>query len=171
MKELLELKNKLSTERPGDWESLPDIELYKDQVLGYMQRQHTIQGEEGRLTGAMINNYIKSGLLPRPNGKKYWKEHLAYLTAISTLKQVLTVGQTDFLLKQQPHILDSEHFYGEYMEKLNGALSETADGLDPELTVEQLASVALQLAVTSYAQKLACEEILEILKNHGKKPE
>lgn len=165
MKEILELKEELSKERPVSWESLPDIDLYKDQVLNYMQRQHTLQPEDAQLTGAMINNYIKSGLLPRPNGKKYTKEHLAYLTAISALKQVLTVGQTDFLLKQQPHILDTEYFYKEYLQLLNNALTETASKLDEELSKEQLAVAALQLAITSYAQRLACEKILELLKN------
>ena len=79
MKELAELIEKLSVERPADWDSLPDIELYRDQVLGYMKRQHSLQEEDVLLTGAMINNYIKSGLLPRTNGKKYTKEHLVFL--------------------------------------------------------------------------------------------
>lgn len=168
MKVLLELKNRLLGERPEAWERLPDIELYKDQVLSYMQQQHRLQGEDGKLTGAMINNYIKSGLLPRPNGKKYRKEHLAYLTAIATLKPVLTVEQSDFLLKSQPEILEPEHFYREYMKMLDNALGETAEGLDGELAENQLAAAALQLALTSYAQKLACERILDILKKREK---
>ena len=69
MKELIELIEKLSSERPANWDSLPDIELYRDQVLNYMKRQHSLQPEDAQLTGAMINNYIKSGLLPRANGK------------------------------------------------------------------------------------------------------
>lgn len=164
MKEISELKKRLMEERPGGWERLPDIELYKDQVLGYMEQQHRLQGEEVKLTGAMINNYIKSGLLPRPNGKKYRKEHLAYLTVIATLKPVLTVEQSDFLLRAQTNIAESEQFYEDYMEMLDKALGQTAKGLDEGLSEEQLAAAALQLALTSYAQKLACERILDILK-------
>lgn len=164
MKEILELKNRLLKERPENWERLPEIELYKDQVLGYMGQQHRLQGEEVKLTGAMINNYIKSGLLPRPNGKKYRKEHLAYLTVIATLKPVLTVEQSDFLLRAQTNITESEQFYEGYMEMLDKALVQTAAGLDEGLLEEQLAAAALQLALTSYAQKLACERILDILK-------
>ncbi len=134
------------------------------QVLNYMKRQHALQPADAQLTGAMINNYIKSGLLPRANGKKYNKDHLVYLTAICSLKQVLSVGETDALLKLQPNLADAKGFYGEYLVKLEGAFHETARRLDEDNTKEQLAAAALQLAISSYAQKLACEKILDLLK-------
>lgn len=178
MRELSELIERLSAERPADWMNLPDIELYRDQVLSYMKRQHSLQQENEQLTGAMINNYIKSGLLPRANGKKYNKDHLVYLTAICSLKQVLSVGETDELLKLQPDIADAKKFYEIYLAMMEEAFSETAKSLDEESTKEQLASEALRLAISSYAQKLACEKILDLLKEkeppgkgkQGKKP-
>jgi hypothetical protein len=168
LKELTELIERLSSERPVDWDSLPDIELYRDQVLGYMKRQHSLQPEDAQLTGAMINNYIKSGLLPRASGKKYTKDHLVYLTAICSLKQVLSVGETDALLKLQPNIADVQGFYEEYLLTMEEAFRETAGRLEEENSREQLAATALQLAISSYAHKLACEKILELLKE--KKP-
>lgn len=164
MKELSELIARLAAERPADWDSLPDIELYRDQVLNYMKRQHSLQPDEAQLTGAMINNYIKSGLLPRANGKKYTKDHLVYLTAICSLKQVLSVGETDELLKAQPNISNARNFYAEYLVKMEEAFRETAGKIDESSTKEQLAAAALQLAISSYAQKLACEKILDLLK-------
>lgn len=164
MKELTELIEKLSTERPAGWDDLPDIELYRDQVLSYMKRQHSLQPEDGQLTGAMINNYIKSGLLPRANGKKYTKDHLVYLTAICSLKQVLSVGETDALLKLQPNIENAKEFYEAYLANMNTAFVEASKQLDEKDAKEQLAVAALQLAISSYAQKLACEKILDILK-------
>lgn len=164
MKELSELIERLSVERPADWDSLPDIELYRDQVLSYMKRQHSLQPESAQLTGAMINNYIKSGLLPRANGKKYAKDHLVYLTAICSLKQVLSMGETDALMKLQPHIGDARNFYEEYLAMMENAFRDTAAQLEEESSKEQLAASALYLAISSYAQKLACEKILELLK-------
>ncbi len=164
MKELTELIARLAAERPADWENLPDIELYRDQVLSYMKRQHSLQPDDAQLTGAMINNYIKSGLLPRTNGKKYTRDHLVYLTAICSLKQVLSVGETDELLKLQPGITDAKGFYEQYLEKMEKAFRETAERLDDSGTKEQLAAAALELATSSYAQKLACEKILDLLK-------
>lgn len=163
MKELKELIERLSVERPVVWKTLPDIELYRDQVLGYMKRQHSLQPEDAQLTGAMINNYIKSGLLPRASGKKYTKDHLVYLTAICSLKQVLSVGATDELLKLQPDIADAQGFYEDYLAQMDKAFCETAEQLDENNTKEELATIALRMAISSYAQKLTCEKILELL--------
>lgn len=165
MKELTELIARLTTERPADWENLPDIELYRDQVLSYMKRQHSLQPDGAQLTGAMINNYIKSGLLPRTNGKKYTRDHLVYLTAICSLKQVLSVGATDDLMKLQPMITDAKGFYEQYLEKMETAFRETAECLDDNDTKEQLAAAALEMAISSYARKLACEKLLDLLKD------
>ena len=168
MKELSVLIERLALEKPAEWENLPDIELYRDQVLNYMKRQHSLQPETAQLTGAMINNYIKSGLLPRANGKKYTKDHLVYLTAICSLKQVLSVGETDELLKLQPNLADAKGFYEEYLLRMEESFRETAGRLDENDSNEKLAAVALQLAISSYAQKLACEKILDLLKEEEK---
>jgi len=88
----------LDTLKLPNYDALPDIELYKDQVLSYLARVPISHRNDDEITSAMINNYIKAELLPRSNGKKYFKEHLAYLTIISKLKQVLSVGDTKKLL-------------------------------------------------------------------------
>ena len=71
-------------------------------VAAHGQIQHQLGqvvafGEGDGLTPAMINNYIKDGLLERANGKKYGQEHLAYLTAIGALKQVMSVREMKVL--------------------------------------------------------------------------
>ena len=99
MKEIEALAALLENERPQEWESFPDIELYKDQLLSYMQRQGIWSKGDDALTGAMISNYIKMGLMPGPVDKKYTREHIAYLTAIQALKQVMSVADTGLLLR------------------------------------------------------------------------
>lgn len=69
MDELNELKRRMKEERPVAWDSFPDLGLYMDQVLSYMPRQLIHLGETDTLTSAMVNNYIKEGLLPRAEGK------------------------------------------------------------------------------------------------------
>ena len=77
MQDLEHLQDRLRQQRPVPWDQLPDFALYMDQVLSYMDRQ-VIRFDEGdTLTAAMINNYTKSGLVPRAEGKKYNREHLA----------------------------------------------------------------------------------------------
>ena len=64
MEEIQKIKALLAEDRPGDWESLPDIDLYMDQVVSYLPRQ-SVGGKAPSMTPAMINNYVKDGLLPR----------------------------------------------------------------------------------------------------------
>ena len=91
MEEIRALKERLEGERPVDWEGFPDIGLYMDQLINYMPRQLIHYGEGEALTSAMVNNYIKDGAMPRAEGKRYSRTHLAYLTALCALKQVLSV--------------------------------------------------------------------------------
>lgn len=167
MEELLELKKGLETERPARWEELPDISLYMDQVVGYMPRQLIRCGEEDRLTPAMVNNYIKDGLLPRAEGKRYNRDHLAYLTAICALKQVLSVKDAGLLASpgEGEQVRDA---YERFRAGLDQALNGTAQGL--ETGEEELSRLALTLALRSYADKLACQRVIELLRKREPRP-
>lgn len=163
--QLEQFKNKLLTQRPTDWEQIPDIDLYMDQVISFMVRQHIGLSEAGdeSLTSAMINNYVKSELLPRARGKKYNREHIGYLTAICLLKQVLSVSETGVLLKERMCHQDIKAFYADYRETLDEIFSQTAEKLDTAASREELSRSALQMAVSAYAQIITCKEILHSL--------
>lgn len=169
METIKDLKKKLKESRPEDWDMIPDIDLYMDQVISYMTRQHIgleMDGDEENLTSAMINNYIKSGLLPRAKGKKYNREHICYLTAICLLKQVLSVNEAGVLLSNQMEHRDIRDFYDNYNQVLDEEYNKVADEISDSATGEELAQTALRLAVSSYAQKLACKKILEEIMPH-----
>ena len=82
MNELMDLKERMEHERPAQWHELPDIALYMDQIIAYMPRQLIRFDDREALTSAMVNNYIKDGLVPRAAGKRYGPIHLGYLTAV-----------------------------------------------------------------------------------------
>ena len=159
------LKDCMARERPAPWETLPDINLYMDQVLAYLPRQLMAFDQDGRLTSAMVNNYSKEGLLPRAEGKRYTRTHLAYLTAISALKQVLSVRETKALLSAAGEGKDAEAFYVSFCRVLDEALTDTADKLSRQNGADRdaLTSLALSLALHSYAAKLACQHLLTLL--------
>lgn len=162
---LAELRSELSSSRPEAWDQIPDIDLYMDQVIMFMQRQHIgleISSEE-TLTSAMINNYIKSGILPRANGKKYSREHIGYLTAICLLKQILSVSDTGALLSKKMKSEDISVFYDEYKKILDREYSAVAEKIEGCDTESKMANAALELAVSSYAQKLACQQLVDML--------
>lgn len=163
MEELRELKERMETQRPADWKDLPDLSLYMDQVIGYMPRQLIRYGGEEWLTSAMVNNYIKDGLLPRAEGKRYSKVHLAYLTEICALKQVLPVKDAGLLAGHRGQE-EAEAVYAAFRTELDQALKDTAEQLDPERGQEELSQLALKLALRSYADKLACQRIIELIR-------
>ncbi len=162
MDEIKELKRRLSQERPQPWDGLPDISLYMDQLISYMPRQLIRFDEEENLTSAMVNNYIKDGMLPRAEGKRYRRIHLAYLTAICALKQVLSVRDTRRLLAACAGEESPEEQYEYFREILDRALGETAEDLDENVPEGELPQLALALALRSYADKLACLRLLDL---------
>ncbi len=77
MNELMDLKERMEHERPAQWHELPDIALYMDQIIAYMPRQLIRFDDREALTSAMVNNYIKDGLVPRAAGKRYGRHPAA----------------------------------------------------------------------------------------------
>ena len=163
MEELAELKQRLAQERPDGWADLPDIPLYMDQVVSYLSRQMLSFDEGEGLTSAMINNYIKDGLLDRANGKKYGQEHLAYLTAISALKQVLSVREMKVLTTVGREMRAPEKQYEYFCKYLDDSMTDTARRLDENTTDHDLPKLVLDLAMRGYANALACRQVLAIL--------
>ncbi len=161
--EISELKTLLQEKRPNSWDDIPDIDLYKDQVLSYMERQlmDTENGES--LTGAMINNYVKQKVMPKPEGKKYSRDHIAYLTMIAMLKQVVSVGDVKTLLDSQSSADDIKPLYEKFCGVLGTELEKTNGLIEEDLDEAALSDLALRLAISSYADKLACESIIKIL--------
>ena len=168
MEEILEIKTRLSQDRPANWDALPDIDLYMDQVVSYLPRQ-SVGGKVPAMTSAMINNYVKDDLLPRACGKRYRKEHLIYLTAIGLLKNILTVKDMKLLLDMEIQEGQEAVFYEKFLKGIDSAYDGVAQEVDPQLTEEDLAVQAMRLALASCAAKNACEQILAVIR--AKNPE
>ena len=83
------------------WEQIPDLGLYMDQVITFIGRIYEpLYGEDMKsfLSPAMINNYVKGHLIPRPAGKKYSREQIALLVMIVALKQVSSMDEIRAML-------------------------------------------------------------------------
>lgn len=160
--QLAELKQRMASERPVPWEDLPDISLYMDQVVSYLGRQLITFREGEGLTSAMINNYIKDGIAPRANGKRYEKEHLSALTAVAVLKQVLSVRDLATLMEHSVTAGPPEESYRSFCQGLDAALSDALSEL--ENGSDALPDLALSLALHAYAEVLACRRILDLLR-------
>ncbi|MCQ8260660.1 DUF1836 domain-containing protein [Streptococcus suis] len=112
------------------WYELPDLDLYLDQVLLYVN-QMTISPddiEQKKLTAAMINNYVKHKQLEKPVKKKYQKQQVARLIALTILKNVFSIQE----ISQTLHLLlqtnSSETLYNHFVDCMrNEENEETPD--------------------------------------------
>ena len=83
-------------------ESIPNIDLYMDQVTTFMDSHlaNSKRYEDDKiLTKTMINNYTKNDLLPPPEKKKYSRDHMLMLTLIYYYKNLLSISDIQTLLE------------------------------------------------------------------------
>lgn len=155
MDEITDFRRQLESLRPTEWEKLPDFSLYMDQVLSYMERQTIRLDESDALTASMVNNYTKNSLVPRAEGKKYNRDHLAYLTFICVLKQVMSVRDMDLLIRTELQGDRSvEDGYRAFTESLDSALNTTAADMAGYEDQADLADAAVHFGLLSYAAGL-----------------
>lgn len=97
-----ELTSQISAAMPIDLNQIPDIDLYMDQVLTFLDEKliHFKRNEnEKLLTKTMINNYSKDKVLPPPMNKKYSKRHIILLILIYHMKSMLSISDITTILK------------------------------------------------------------------------
>lgn len=160
---------------PPEWERLPEIYLYMDQVLSYMDKQlHLFERnpDDPLLTSSMVNNYVKAGVLPRPEQKKYSREHLTLLTLICMLKSVLSIPDVSSLIQYRLRETSEQELYSHFSISQNAAMREVCERIQQELNGGQdaLTRLALELSIEASARRTAAERILaEVLQQ--KEPE
>lgn len=95
---------------------MPRIELYLDQVLTLVSQELAFMSLPGEtlLTGSMVNNYVKQGVIPAPRKKRYTRRHLAALVFVCALKRVFSIAQVKQLMGRiYASGLDTEALYDE----------------------------------------------------------
>ena len=164
----------LESSKPPEWDALPDIGLYMDQVINYLERQIGSlfpPNKEGAITSSMINNYVKAHIIPRAQSKKYSQEHIALLLAAFVLKKALTTQDMGVLLaKGEDSAIDDpyrsfyEHYRGTLLECGKTVAQEMRASLEEEpFGGDSLRPLALKLAVEASIRSLAAEMLLTLL--------
>lgn len=82
------------------FEEIPDVGLYLEQVTKYAN-DCLAPLENVSLTGSMISNYVKQGLVPNPVKKQYNREQIAYLLYIAVAKNALSLDNIRVLFDMQ----------------------------------------------------------------------
>lgn len=111
-----------------NWEQLPDIELYLDQVLLYVNQVTSLSPETSKgLTSSMINNYVKQGYMSKPSKKKYGKQQIARLIAITILKNSFSIQEISQVLESLQAEQSSPDLYDTFVSVWNNDQEKDAE--------------------------------------------
>ena len=122
------------------WEDIPNIDLYLDQVLLYVNQvcAPISTDKDKGLTASMVNNYVKHGYLTKPDKKKYQRKQIARLIAITTLKSVFSIQEIAQTLNSLQTQASSDQLYDAFVDYMN-------HGIDPENPIIQTSCQTVKL--------------------------
>lgn len=172
--EFKKIINELENFEYPAWDKLPNIDLYMDQVITYLDRELNslkVDSDDKLLTTSMINNYVKGALLPSPEHKKYTSEHLSKLFIISSVKQILSISNIKELLNSQTK--DKTELYSlftnvhkslleEEIKKFKEAIKLIESNDDDEI-INSIKLYIIHLAVHAEIQKIIADKLINVI--------
>lgn len=160
--------NYYTTIKMPKFDELPTLGLYSDQLLTYLNtvlEPLIIDTNVPIITTAMVNNYVKSGLIKPTNKKRYDNTHIAYLIMICIFKQLYSIGKIHKMIKMQQNAITVEKTYNYFCTELEKAIicafnfetyvvNDSYDKLLPERAL-------LRGTVLAFAQKFLVEKYVD----------
>ena len=100
-----------------EFDNLPDVSLYMDQIVSYIETilEPYSRDEQKMITSFMVNNYVKAKIINAPTLKRYDKNQLSYLIAICLLKQITSMGNMAVLLNKDHFSSENGEFYNHFI--------------------------------------------------------
>lgn len=164
-KKFLEYAKKISRQQIPTWDELPEVDLYMDQVLIYVEShmKNFVSKDTKFITKSMVNNYVKQNIMPAPINKKYSKTHLAYLIMICIFKQILPLPDVKKLIDKKLAKSSIEDAFNNYSKSYNRAVSAIV-GLAKQSyrngDFSELEDFNLFMTIGANSAKLIIEELL-----------
>ena len=155
-----------------NYEELPDIDLYMDQMITYLERQlqpFALSTLDKQITSSMINNYVKGECIPSPTCKRYNKEHIALILQICLLKRACSIADIKQILDSNYLSTDFRETYNDFKENSDKILHETSQQTKEKLANvetndhQALLNLALELSLTANANIMIAKRILSYI--------
>ena len=147
------------------WNELPEIDLYLDQVVTFIDKylsnyisEKDENGDTKLITKTMINNYVKQKVLEAPIKKKYNRTNLAYLIIICILKQVYSISDISKLIKIGIRNTPIDVAYNRFCDFLESSIDFTFNG---GKTIEDFKASHLEYLLFNVAQTFASKLYVE----------
>ncbi len=112
------------------YHELPDVGLYLEQVIKYINGKLSPIGCP-EITSSMVSNYVKKGVIPPPEKKQYFSDHLGYLIFISIAKLVLSIENITLLFNLQKASYKAETAYNYFCDEFENMLMSICDFDEP----------------------------------------
>lgn len=160
-----------------DWDAIPDLGLYMDQVIVLLEQYLTFipaptGSKERFVTSSTINNYVRLKIMPAPVKRKYHRVHIAYLVMILTMKQSLSISDVQKVIppmdSSEDEVLSVYEDYSEKFRRLalffNQQVQSAAEGVR---STEQSSDNAVELLVIESAliagfSKILAEKLIRL---------
>lgn len=158
------------------WDKIPTLGLYMDQVVTVIEQTLSpIIGFDGEaiITPAMVNNYVKLGMVQKPDKKKYSREHIASLIVITILKQATAIGDIRLGIDTVLQSGEMDTCYDNFCDYVERAVRKVAGSvISTENTVEinfsfNSAHAMMTMAVCSFATKIFTAKMLSIVRENS----
>lgn len=169
--DFLRWEEKLANNKLPKYEELPSLELYMDQVIVLMEEYlaaFVINPEDKIITPAMINNYVKHGILPAPIKKKYNRIHLVYLIIISLMKPVISINLIKDMIEAQLKEFKIEEllnvFTDKYLKHFEEIYSVPKENLKGQIKNKErtIQNIQLDLAISANIYKMLVDSISNV---------
>ncbi len=141
------------------WHELPEFDLYMDQVIALAEKYLSVLSADGKglLTSSMINNYVKSGVLPPPKNKKYNRTHLAILMIVCITKPVMEISAISDVIHRGIEADTIENVLNSLAEEFENELSAAAtiaeEAVKTAETEEILSFIAIENVMRANAAR------------------
>ncbi len=162
----------ISSFRIPRFRELPEFELYMDQVIALAEKYLGTLSADGKglLTPSMINNYVKSGVLPPPTNKRYNRTHLAVLIIICITKPVMEISAISEIIQRGlaansiEYVLDT--LAGTFEGELERAIQDAEKTVRESEAEEILSFIAIENIMKAGAARTVAMQAYHTIKNH-----
>lgn len=125
------------------YHEIPDVGLYLEQTTKYIE-EYLRPFHDLSITGSMISNYVKKGLIANPIKKQYYRDQIAYLIFTAFAKSVLSLDNVGLLFEMQKKVYTPEKAYDYFCDEFENTLlfvfnvKDTLDNVGNDRTDEKL---------------------------------
>ena len=147
------------------YNEIPNVGLYLEQTTKYIC-EYLAPLQENAITGSMISNYVKKGLVASPVKKQYGRDQIAHLMFIALAKSVVSLDNLSLFIRLQERTYSTERAYEYLCDEFENllqyvfGLKDAIDTVGVDSTDEK---IMLRNTIITIAHKIYLDKFFEVL--------